>query len=376
MRLSTEAQLPVTRFFVLSLAGAALVTLAGCADRTDDTTSPSLSSEGAPAEVTEAVKKAPADNGHILLLKQLHPVTGAVVQRRAKFARTDESWSAGRDPSPGGVTLASQDQPADHPSPDVTVAPSGLRLQAIVARDSSFRGSFNTFCYYNGQFHQMTDFVVDSLKIRVTANTGGHIDGGHLGAKPKGRSTRTTGRSDALGEWPFTYYADSTAGDDQLLFYYTVYDTDEPAFCRGPKPAEPPFIFAKRYSQNLVRIDAQNGIAHGTITSQHFDIFYASGSTSAKTQEAARLYQLNYPSSLLRLTAATLIYGGLQDVNRNWRAPHIRHRIGTDVDLNAAPGGGGSERLRAIKAACNRAGFFSAIEESGRDHIHCFNFIY
>jgi hypothetical protein len=318
------------------------------------------------------------------VLNEINTATGDVVRRRAKFVPPEGTAVSDTQDAPSAVQAgAVLDSPADSPDPDVVVAPSGLKLRLpIYGTDSTFSGSFNTFCYYNGSYHMMMDFTVDSLKIMSVANTGGHKDAGHASAKPKGESSRYAGHSTSMGEWPFVYSADSTSGDEHLLFYYTIYDSNQPAFCRGPKSPFPPFIFAKRwYSFTLEQITSRDGLSYPTPTSQHFDINYATPGTAEKTYQVAELYRLNYPTGTVRLTAATLIFGGLQDVANNWtgeHAPqgmgHIRHRIGTDVDLNAALGGGGYERLKAIGDACVSAGFIHQIDEG--NHRHCYDFCY
>jgi hypothetical protein len=363
------------RAVALSVAAVPFVFMA-CGDQNEVTAPAPNVANGVPPEVIRAVAEGGGGDGHVLFLKQINPKTGAVVSGKAQFVPIASVADSTRPTSARGAAATAQMQPADNPNPYVTVAPSGLHLPRtyrLPQRDSATRNSLNTFCYYNGQWHQMTDFNVDSLTIGAVVNTGGHEDAGHTAAKPKGRTNRASGRSDALGEWPFTYYADSTAGDDDLLFYYTIYDTDEPAFCRGPQPPGAPYVFAKRWPE-LIRIEAQAGLAYGSITSAHFDIFYATPFTAALLPYVVELYQENYPGGIVRLTAGSLIYGGLNDYLNTWRRPHNRHRVGTDVDLNAAPGGGGAERLEAIRRTCVRSGFVHAVLEPP-DHVHCYHFV-
>lgn len=189
---------------------AAVLTVAGCADREVITGRP----QGAPApevppEVVRAAEEAGRD-GQILLLKEIIPTTGAVLRRQAKFVPAGSRAQDVRPSAPAPSTVVTTDTPADDLNPYIIVAPSGLRLPAnLFGTDSSFSGSLNTFCFYNGQYHQIKDFVVDSLRIQAMVNTGGHIDGGHAGGKPKGRSRRPghqfddRGPSDPMGEWPF-----------------------------------------------------------------------------------------------------------------------------------------------------------------------------
>jgi hypothetical protein len=377
MRPTTPLEAPVLSAACCRvLAAATVLVTAACGDGDEITEPPPNSISGrVPQEVLRAAQEAGGGDGHVVYLKGVDPKTGAVVRGQAQFLPSAVALETGRPTSLSDAAASVQAQPADHPNPYVTVAPSGLRLPRtyrLPQRDSATTNSFNTFCCYNGQCPQNTDFNIDSLKILSVANTGGHEDAGHTGQKPKGRLTRTSGPSDALGEWPFTYYADSTAGDDQLRFYYTVFDTDQPAFCRGPNVSAP-YFFAKRWP-GLIRIEALAGLEYGSITSAHFDIFYATPFTASLLPWVAELYRENYPSGIVRLTAGTLIYGGLHDFRNTWRRPHNRHRVGTDVDLNAAPGGGGAERLEAIRRTCVRSGFVHAVVEPP-DHVHCYHFV-
>ncbi len=364
-------------------AAVVLILSVGCGER-EVTEPPEGTVFGSvPPEVIRAAEEAgQGRDGQVIFLKQINPKTGQASNGQAQFVPFENPGGSARAAPARIAAVRVQSQPADHPNPYVTVAPNGLHLPPtyrLPQRDSATRNSLNTFCYYNGQYHQNTDFNVDSLTIASVVNTGGHEDAGHGTQKPKGRSNRTSGRSDALGEWPFTYFSDSTAGDDHLLFYYTVYDTDQPAFCRGARPPGAPYVFAKRWP-GLIRIEPQAGLEYGTTTSAHFDVFYATPFAASLMPYVVELYQRNYPSDPVRLTAGTLIFGGLHDIRNTWRRPHNRHRVGTDVDLNAAPGGGGSERLQGLKRACERAGFVSAQMERPADtlpynHTHCFHFV-
>jgi hypothetical protein len=65
------------------------------------------------------------------------------------------------------------------------------------------------------------------------------------------------------------------------------------------------------------------------------------------------------------------VYGGINDVNRNWAPPHNTHRVGTDVDFD---GNADSQRVwdRVILAG-QRGGGFARCEVHNRNHVHCYH---
>ncbi|MFL5578721.1 MAG: hypothetical protein ACJ79S_22425 [Gemmatimonadaceae bacterium] len=328
-----------------------------------------------PAEVVQAAREAGRD-GVVEMLEVRDRRTGRVLKRTAAFRGSPGGVSgrASRAAAPrGAAASALGSAPADDPNPywvllpRHTMTPATVRAQT--GTDTAMTFSFNTFCTYGGQQHQMT-FTVDTLTISAVANTGGHDAAGHPQPKPTSRTDRTSGPSDATGEWPFTYFTDETAGDEHFVLRYTVDDPSQPSNCQGTSTSGT-YVFAKRWP-GLVRIPEGGGLVYGDITSAHFDIFYAAPEVAARLPAVVRSYQRMYPGASLRLTGASLLYGGLEDVNNDWRRPHNRHRIGTDVDLNAAPGGGGHAKLEQIRDACLR-NFFPSVNIEA-NHMHCYGF--
>lgn len=359
------------------VAGAAL--LIAC--NRDLTVSTAPSPAEMPPEVAIAAREAGGRNGIIELLQVRKGRGGPVIRTAATFrglqgpSQTLGSPSSARGESQRPGMHASLARYFDSPAPFYTILPSGTHTPDLerlaTGTDTVMMASFYASCYYGGRWNTMTDWIMDSIKVQSINDTGGHITSGHIGAKPKSVVEPLASRTrpdPTTGAFDFAYYADSTAGDEDLLFYYTVNDGN----CPGPSTGD--YLMAKRWP-GFVKIPESDSLTYGTITSQHFDIFFARQAVSDATLNVVGIYRKARPNASLRLTAGNLIYGGLQDVNRNWRKPHNRHRIGTDVDLNAAPGGGGVDKLNDIMDACTRAGFERAQLESGLDHAHCFYFV-
>ena len=109
----------------------------------------------------------------------------------------------------------------------------------------------------------------------------------------------------------------------------------------------------------------------GPIGSHHDDIFYAAAGMDARVHKAAKAYSLAFHgANALTVTAASLVYGGLEDVNFDWSEPHQLHRTGADVDFDG-PADNHKIWDPLIKIA-QRSGPFRKCEVHNKSHIHCY----
>lgn len=113
------------------------------------------------------------------------------------------------------------------------------------------------------------------------------------------------------------------------------------------------------------------------VTSDHDTVFFAMPAARDATYRAALFYLLvtaldDEPGVVpLRVNAASLLFGGLNDVRFDWSTPHSTHRVGTDVDLDGKPGpeGGNWRVWKKVKLASELAGF-ARCDVHNSNHIH------
>jgi hypothetical protein len=68
-------------------------------------------------------------------------------------------------------------------------------------------------------------------------------------------------------------------------------------------------------------------------TSVHYDNHYGTRALLGAVQNIAASYDSLHPGIWLRINDMSLEYGGLFDVNNNWRTPHGEHRVGKNADI-------------------------------------------
>ncbi len=140
------------------------------------------------------------------------------------------------------------------------------------------------------------------------------------------------------------------------------------------------YSHATRWS-GLSLITPTTDLVLAPISSAHDNVYYVAPGVNEKAQKAGKAYRAaTYGQNPLIVTAASLIYGGLNDIGNNWSTPHKAHRIGTDVDFVGLYGQAGhNPRIFAlIQAAGMVAGFISPCpphpfpDSVERDtHVHC-----
>ncbi|MBI4538356.1 MAG: hypothetical protein HY704_02430, partial [Gemmatimonadetes bacterium] len=180
-------------------------------------------------------------------------------------------------------------------------------------------------CYDFTQGRWVTQLNVTIHDVRQVRfeGTGGHLNQHPIGSKPVGRWTPNAGVTSA-GSWQSTYASGVASGDELILFETTVADVGP---CQGPATFEA--VNGVRFG-GLVEID---GIVRGPITSNHNSVFYATPAVATRTKATSSFYRQLTGSPFI-VTAASLVFGGLNDINFNWRPPHQTHGIGTDVDMD------------------------------------------
>lgn len=224
------------------------------------------------------------------------------------------------------------------------------------------------YCYQGGELiGVIKDVEVTSIQ-QIPEGGGGHL-GGHTGLKPVGENNPSFGVTDGAGEFVSRYTSGPVSGDERSDVNYVVHDPTSP--CNGEAGVKT-YYNATRW-EGLVRLQSTSTLALCCLTSNHSDIFYVRPDVATAAQLAGDLFVQQVPGSpALNVSAASLIYGGVEDVYNNWSPPHFEHRIGTDLDLV-----GPNTRykmLMRIKNAGERAHFPDCQPESAgtsNAHTHC-----
>ena len=238
--------------------------------------------------------------------------------------------------------------------------------------DSTFAGEFTFYCFdfSTGQWTQLLNVTVSDISQQSIAGTGGHGTA-HTGTKPVGHWKPRTGNSQADGRFPSTYTSGIASGDEELDLTFTAHDAGSP--CNGLATTNF-FNNAVRY-RGLTLLTAQDGLTISPISSNHTSIYYATAGAIASAVRAQAFYDsMTNHTDHLRVNAASLVYGGINDVSNNWGPPHRTHRIGTDVDFD---GSADTQRIwDRVMLAGTRGGGFRRCEVHNRNHVHCYARLY
>lgn len=234
------------------------------------------------------------------------------------------------------------------------------------------------------------DMRVDSIDQAPIAGTGGHLFD-HQGQKPRGSWDPRSGNSVAT-VFPTVYTARHASGDERIRFTYEITDPNAPPECRGAT-VDTTFMNGVRYpsdgfeliheAQLVELVEGVNGIVFDAITSNHTSVFYLTAAARLATNNTADYFSRHYSQhGLFRVNAASLVFGGLNDISFNWStAPlgHKTHRIGTDVDIDIIDFDGSSADRDSkfywdlLIEAGTMGGKFLLCEIHNRNHVHCYH---
>lgn len=219
--------------------------------------------------------------------------------------------------------------------------------------------SFYCYNFSNDTWVRLNQLDIHDAFQEAQANSGGHGGRHPLPAKPVGTWNPKTGATSG-GVFTSTFTAGVASGDELITFKTTVHD---PGDCQGPTD------FYALSATRFRGLQLLTGHVFGTITSDHASVFYATGALAGHATAANGFYRQAAGASFT-VTAASLIYGGINDVNFNWRPPHQLHRVGTDLDID---GSADNQRVwdRLIRAGAR--GGFRRCEVHNRNHVHCYD---
>ncbi|MBA3670466.1 MAG: hypothetical protein H0W68_00395 [Gemmatimonadaceae bacterium] len=204
---------------------------------------------------------------------------------------------------------------------------------------------------------------VDAVRHIAITGTGGH--GSAHGIKPSGVSAPANGETDGDKVFRTVYSATPAAGDENLQVDWTLLDGAPQ--CIGDQGSYD-FQHSTRWN-GLSHLTADANVKFVATSSNHGDVFYATPGANAKTLKTAKLYR-RIAGIALPITAASLIYGGINDIYNDWRPPHKSHRTGNDLDFDGRSNSPAEHQL--IKQLGERGGGFRLCEPHNGNHVHCY----
>lgn len=272
------------------------------------------------------------------------------------------SPAATHDPGSTGPQPLSIAQAADAPPQDLffITNPAGGRYMENAPNEVTVEFSF--FCI-SDEITQLFDVTIDELSQEAIDETGGHR-GGHSGEKPIGAWDPDQGPATASGTFTTTYTSNIAAGDELMQLFWTANDAGSD--CEGLSTLSEALI-GVRYG-GLQRVAESANLFFDVTTSDHFDVYFATPSTAARTQTAASNFAA-LSGAPMRLNSASLVFGGLYDIADNWAPPHTTHRIGTDMDID---GPSDTPTIWEQLILAGQAAGFRLCEVHNRNHVHCY----
>jgi len=175
-----------------------------------------------------------------------------------------------------------------------------------------------------------------------------------------------SGVTDADGFFPTLYSATEVAGDESMDVDWST--SDQASQCVGFGGTDR-YWHATRW-EGLTPLTATADFQFLAIQSHHDNIYYAASGIDQMVHKTARAYKRAFPANTLWVTAASLIYGGLEDTHNNWSEPHQLHRIGSDVDFDGIRDD--HSIWDPIRKIAKRTGGFRKCDPHGGSHVHCY----
>lgn len=253
-------------------------------------------------------------------------------------------------------------QAADAPAEDLFFITNPAGGQVMENAPNEVTVEFSFFCISN-EVTQLFDVTVNSLVQEAIDGTGGH-GSGHSGDKPVGAWDPDEGPTTSSGTFTTTYTSGVAAGDESMVLTWTAHDVGSD--CEGLSTVSMDRIGVR--FPGLERVTESANLFFDDITSDHFDVYFATPSAAARTRVAADNFAA-LSGARMRLNSAALVFGGLYDIVNNWAPPHQTHRIGTDMDID---GPADTPTIWEQLILTGQAAGFRLCEVHNRNHVHCY----
>ena len=262
----------------------------------------------------------------------------------------------------------------DHGGPWYTIQPGGQRIargnwnNVRMHRADNKRWAEWEFYCAAGSTIRVHRAYVDSIWNTPVANTGSHGNAHPIANKPVQEHWRTSGFTDANLVFVDTIWGNVASGDE--IYRMTWTDSMPGSPCRGLSKTEVQTVATRYLECCMTPLATQTYLRFAPVTSDHTHPFYATPIVVDLTYAAARL-MMEATGEQTEIEAGSLIYGGLNDVARDWTTAsgHQTHRTGTDIDFDTSVDSQG--RWDRMIRAGTRAGF-TLCQVHNRNHVHCY----
>lgn len=332
--------------------------------------------ELASPEVARVIQ-ASGRTGPVAVSRAADPRTGQLgpyevvtdAQARARLERISALGSRVSSDSVGAM---------DFGGPWYVIQPGGLRVakgqwnNVRMHRADNKRWATWEFYCAAGSVTRVNKAHVDSLWNTAVVNTGAHGGAHPLASKPVQEHWKTSGLSDANLVFVDTIWGNVASGDEVYRMAWT--DSMPGSACFGLSKTEVQTVATRYLECCMTPLTAQSYLRFATVTSDHTYPFYATPTVVSRTYVAAR-YINDLVGEQTEIEAGSLIYGGLNDVGRDWtiNSGHATHRTGTDMDFDTSVDT--QARWDRMIRAGVRAGF-RLCQVHNRNHVHCFDRLY
>jgi hypothetical protein len=158
------------------------------------------------------------------------------------------------------------------------------------------------------------------LRVEPVPNSGGHDH--HDASRPRGTVSSTSGVTGADGKFTTEYTASEIAGVEEVI-------------ARSPQAGEEVKARIEVKVEGLVAFPQTGNYALTGMKPAHRDNHYFSQAAVDDLVKAANEFVKEEwnTSGKMRLNDMSLEWGGLFDINGDWRTPHSLHRVGRSVDI-------------------------------------------
>jgi hypothetical protein len=171
------------------------------------------------------------------------------------------------------------------------------------------------------------------LSIVVTPNSGGHEH--HDANRPKGSLSLTAGKTDASGEIKLVFQAPIVSGIQTVKATCTDCTNEAGHEITVKVPDLVPINPNPRRQENgsfAYALTSVDRIHVGTAR-YHVGQYWLTKAASDSLDDLVKAFN-DFGWGTVALNDASLIWGGVYDINGNWRNPHKGHRTGEEIDIS------------------------------------------
>lgn len=217
-----------------------------------------------------------------------------------------------------------------------TCAANNARLSLIGAKDVLPAGTGNSVLSLSAKLEsdgRPKSGSAIRLSLEVVANSGGHDH--HDANRPKGRLSSSSGTTDANGEFKFTFQAPEVSGIHTIKATCTGCSNEATHEIKVKVPDLVPINPNPRRQANgsfAYALTSVDNIHQGSAR-YHVGQYWLTKDARDSLEELIDAFN-DFGWGTVALNDASLIWGGVYDINGNWRNPHRGHRTGEEIDIS------------------------------------------